>query len=193
MMERTATTLKPRASEGALNLRFRTRLVRSPFHGTLYESELTSQRALQPAEFGWCETLDTSACAPVLLSWSQHYKLLAQLVRLARAHIPDDPLLLLRHHAPNHVIPLPPELLAADVLLTDEPGIALAALHADDTRSVLTIEDDLRRDGCETGTNSVVLTLYRAPDEHCFAEFLRTTPFGVAANDLDPDTVERLP
>src|SRR5687767_15028159 len=98
-------------------LRFSRRLERSPFSGELYASELASLPSLLTAEHGQLAALEVRNPEPVLMAWSQHYRLLAELVSKARTHWDAPALLLVGHQAPNPIVPLPADLVASDVLL----------------------------------------------------------------------------
>lgn len=181
-------SILPAAAAGGL--RFSRRLERSPFSGKLYASELASLSSLVTAEYGQLAALEVCNPEPVLLAWSQYYRLLAELVSQARACWDAPAFVLVEHHAPNPIMPLPADLVAADVLLTHEPRSLADQLRRSGMSRLMLIEDDLRRDGHEPGRNVVSITMYGLADADVFLSYLRASAlarcgFEIAATDLE--------
>lgn len=185
-------SLVPARSDPAVaGWRFSRRLQRSPFAGELYAAELASLPTLLPHEYAQLADLELCCAEPVLLSWSQHYRLLAELVGLARTHWDAPSLLLVQHHAPNHIMPLPAELVAADVLLSHDPASLARQLRRSGATRLVVIEDELRRDGHETGRNVVSVSAYGMAGAPALLNLLRASPlarcgFAIEAEDLEP-------
>jgi hypothetical protein len=156
-------------------LRMSGRLCRSPFAGSLYGAELMTIARREPREYSATTDFEREHDAPVLLSCSQHYRLLGELIGAARSHIAGLELMIVQMPASNFVTPLPPELLADDVFLVHDPKPLAARVKANDHSRILTIEDSLRRDSYEVGMNEVSLAIHDSNAIADFAAFLRAT------------------
>jgi hypothetical protein len=156
-------------------LRYGGRFMRSPFAGSLYPAELMTLSRMTPKEYVASIVFEHMPAAPVLVSCSQHYALLAELVRDARRALPRISLAIVRVGAPNFAVPVPPDLLANDVLLAHDPTAMAVRVRAAGRANVLTIEDTLRRDGYEVGGNEISLTIYGADDLPAFVAFVRAS------------------
>jgi len=181
------------ATAVALGWRFRRRLRHSPYAGSLCASELASLPDLPAHEYAQLAALGGSKTEPVLLSWTQHYRLLAEFVRLARRQLGAAPsLLLVQHQAPNHVVPLPAELLAEDVLLTHDPAALARRLSRIGGPTLVVLEDDLRRDSHEGGLNEIAVSVYGAPGPELLLELLRASPLAACIGTIGVDELEPL-
>jgi hypothetical protein len=166
-----------RAQQNAFSsLRYSGRFVQSPFAGSLYAAELMTLPRVTPKEYASSLVFERVPVAPVLVSCSQHYRLLAELLRSARQYLPRMSLAIVRVGAPNFAVPVPPDLLAGDVFLAHDPTAMALRVRAAGRANVLTIEDTLRRDGHEVGANEFAVTIYGADDLPGFIAFARSTP-----------------
>jgi len=172
---------------------FRRRLRHSPYAGSLCPSELASLPDLPAHEYAQLAQLGGTKTEPVLLSWTQHYRLLAEFVRLARQQLGAAPLLLLvQHQAPNHVVPLPAELLAEDVLLTHDPAPLAQRLARIGGPTLVVLEDDLRRDSHEGGANEIAVSVYGAPGPEALLDLLRASPLRACIGEIGVNDLEAL-
>jgi hypothetical protein len=156
------------------SLRYSGRFERSPFAGSIYAAELMHLPRSKPQEYVNSIVFEREATAPVLVSCTQHYQVLLELVRGAKQFLPHVSLIVVRITAPNFAVPVPPDLLATDVLLAHDPTAVAVRVRAGGRSNVLTIEDTLRRDGHEVGDNEVSLTIYGADDFPAFIAFVRS-------------------
>jgi hypothetical protein len=156
------------------SLRYSGRFERSPFAGTIYAAELMNLPRSKPQEYLNSIVFERESAAPVLVSCTQHYQVLLELVRGAKQFLPQVSLIVVRITAPNFAVPVPPDLLATDVLLAHDPTAIAVRVREGGRSNVLTIEDTLRRDGHEIGDNEVSLTIYGADDLPAFIAFARS-------------------
>jgi hypothetical protein len=162
---------------------------RSPLAGSYYPAELDYVPMTRPAEYAQgalFEQVGATPPAPVLVSLSQRYRILAELVRGLRAGIPGLSCVLVRVYGPDFNIALPADLLAADVLLVHDPVEALPSVLAAGRRNVAVIQQDLRADGPERGANTLTVALVQ-PDPDAalrFQAWVRECPLLQALEEL---------
>jgi hypothetical protein len=144
-------------------------LVRSPFAGALQQAELGMLVLSDPSEFREHANAEQHGQAPILLSPGQRYAWLAALVRGARERIPYLSTVLVRLTAPDFLVQLPADLLAADVLLVNDAAELVPRLVARGCKGIMVIDHQLRVDGFECGDNRLTLTVY---GEHLIADFI---------------------
>ncbi len=132
----------------------------SPFRDRLYKAELGVMPLHRPQEFENVIYFEYAATAPVLISPSQRYDILAGLVRQAKACMDGLQIILVRLCGPEFQIQLPAELLGDGVLLVHDPAPLAEELARSRPFGLLTIWQDLRTDGFDRGENRLVLTAY---------------------------------
>lgn len=103
------------------------------------------------SDYGALEEIANTSSTPVLLNYSQHYTLLADLVSEARDAF-NGVTIFARFSGP-YMLSLPKSLLAPDVFLGHDPHTWLAGVP--DPGPVLLISDHFRRDTIERGDNSL--------------------------------------
>jgi hypothetical protein len=141
-------------------VRLRGQLVRSPFAGKVYESELVAWPLARTHEYTSLCVFENASQYPILLSPGQRDLWLSGLVTAARRQIPNLSLSVIRMAGGQEQ--LMAELLDKDVLLTHEPAAAAARAVAAGRTGVLEVWQDLRTDGIEEGANNIVLTMHGA-------------------------------
>lgn len=146
---------------------------RSPLAGSYYPAELDCVPMTRPHEYAQGLLFEQPCAAPVLVSPSQRYQLLAELLRGLRVHVPGLSCALVSLYGPDFNVPLPAELLAADVLLVHDPMEALPAVLAAGHANVVVIQQDLRTDGPEHGHNRLAVSLWRPEPAEQAAAWLR--------------------
>lgn len=134
----------------------------SPLAGSYYPAELDCVPMTRPHEYAQGLLFEQPCAAPVLVSPSQRYQILAELLRGLRAHVPELSCALVSLYGPDFNVPLPAALLAADVLLVHDPMEALPSVLAAGHANVVVIQQDLRTDGPEHGHNRLAVSLWRA-------------------------------
>ncbi len=132
---------------------------KSPLAGTYAPAELQCVPMTRPCEYAQAALMEAPMAAPVLVSPSQRYRVLAELVRDLRQRVPGLSCVLVRVYGPDFNVPLPADLLAADVLLVHDPFAALQAVLAAGATNVAVIDQDLRADGPERGQNELAIAL----------------------------------
>ena len=150
------------------------RLVRSPFAGRAYESELKRWPLDRPHEYMSMTMFEKACQAPILLSPGQRNQWLAQVLAAAREYVPALSLTVIRIGGPQGQ--LPRELLDESVFLTHEPRPATLRALGSNHPAVMEIWQDIRTDGIVEGENRVVLTLFSAESVPDFLEFVRHAP-----------------
>jgi hypothetical protein len=123
-----------------------------------------------PHEYSAASSVEEYCSVPVLLSPSQRYTLLTELITTARKEIGGLKAILLRLCGPDFQLSLPVELLARDVLLTYDPDALVSRLNKVHAGGVLTIWQDLRVDTCAAGTNEISVAIH---DEDHIPQFMR--------------------
>lgn len=144
---------------------------RSPLAGAFVPAELECVPMTQPQEYAQASLFERPCAAPVLVSLSQRYQILAELVRGLRAHVGQPGCMLVRLYGPDFNVALPAELLEADVLLVHDPLAALPSVLAAGRDNIVLIEQSLRADGVEQGDNALAITLLRPADASSAAAF----------------------
>ena len=154
----------------------RGRFERSPFHGELYGAELSVLPLHKPSEFRHVNDFEQISNIPVILSPSQRYRLLADLVDGLVAAMPALRLCLVRLGAPDYRTQLPQRLLQAGVLLVHDPWLFLAALDLTAQDCVAVIWQELRTDSVEPGDNGMAITLIGAAGTEGLPTFAASSP-----------------
>ncbi len=144
------------------------RLVRSPYAGEVYESELFMWPVSEAREYRGLTMFETDNTLPILLSPSQRDRWLAELITAARRRLPGLRLTVLRMG--GAMAQLPAELLNQSVLLTHDPEPAAKRALSSGCAAVLSIWQDLRTDGIDDGENRMVMTVQGS---NCAADFIR--------------------
>jgi hypothetical protein len=163
----------------------------------LRKVELASIPMNEPHEFASVMQLEQPQPAPVLVSPSERYEILTALVRELRASIPEPGFIGVRLYGSEFGVPLPSELLAPDVLITQAPLRLVPALRRSGRRDIVVIHHDLRADGLEQGRNEIAVWLV-APTEPGmagFLDFIERNAFlqalhGVALDAIDEAALE---
>jgi hypothetical protein len=141
----------------------RGRFERSPFHGELSAAEMSMLPLHKPSEFWHVSDFEHISDVPVILSPSQRYRFLADLVDGLVVAIPSLRLSLIRLGAPDYRTQLPRRLLQADVLLSHDPWLFVPALDLAAKGCVAVIWQELRTDSVEPGDNGLAITIF-GPD-----------------------------
>ena len=160
-------------------------MVRSPSHGQAYRAELGVMPLYEAREFMNAVDFENDSTAPVLLSPTQRYALLADLVYAARHEIVDLSTIVVRLCGADFMIQLPSELLGEDVILTHDPDKMLPMLARSGREGVLLLWQSLRTDGYEVGTNEIRLTILGARSTPSFFEFVRNNEVLSSLEDLE--------
>jgi hypothetical protein len=143
-------------------------LVRSPFAGRLYPSELFKWPVSQVHEYRSLRVFEHDSRVPILVSPGQRDAWLAAVVMAARRAIPGLSLAVIRLLGAHGQ--LPAALLDTDVLLVHEPDAVVLRSIASGHSGVLSIWQDLRTDGIEAGSNEVTLSIH---GRECVQPFVR--------------------
>jgi hypothetical protein len=149
-------------------------LVRSPFAGKLYPSELFKWPVSQVHEYRSLRVFEHDSRVPILVSPGQRDAWLAALVIAARRAIPGLSLAVIRLVGAHGQ--LPAALLDADVLLVHEPDNTVSRSIASRRSGVLSIWQDLRTDAIEAGSNEVTLCIHGRGCVKPFVHFIRSDP-----------------
>lgn len=152
-------THEPRSRSNFDAARMTGRLVRSPFAGRVYRSNLLMGPLTRPSEYAAIAGLEHSA-TPVLLSPWQRDTWFVELLSAARKYMPALSLTVIRMGGRNPRVQLPRELLDDSVLLTHDPGPTTARMLTSGRSDVMEIWHDIRTDGMDRGENSIVMTVY---------------------------------
>lgn len=161
---------------------------RSPLAGTLYKAELEYVPMSRPNEYAQGTLLEHASEAPVIVSPSQRYRILAALVTTLREHIPGLSCTLVRLYGPDFNVQLPADLLCPDVLLVHQPLEALQSVFAAGRQNVVVVQQDLRADGPERGGNTLSVSLLAPSNPRDAFErfwlFTQNSPFMQALDGL---------
>jgi len=190
-------TIHPSVPQGAPGLRAGGVYQRSPLAGTCYEAELECVPMSTAQEYAQGMLFERPSEAPVIVSISQRNLILAELVRGLRGCVPDLSCILVRLYGPDFNIQLPIDLLAPDVLLVHDPLAMLPTLLATGRDNIAVVQQDLRADGTERGTNSLSVTLLRPTPVNTvlgsFSAWVRSNPLLQALDDLRLETFGQAP
>ena len=160
---------------------------KSPLAGTYALAELECVPMTRPHEYAQAALMEEPVLAPVLVSPSQRYRILAELLRDLRLRVPGLSCVLVRVFGPDFNVPLPADLLAADVLLVHDPLAALPAVLSSGAANVAVIDQDLRADGPERGHNQLTILLMNpqpaAAAQATLSAWLETSPLLRALDD----------
>lgn len=137
---------------------FTGRLERSPFPGRPVRAIAAPRPLRLPHDFAVVARFGRSRGTPVLLSYAEHFELLATVVARALACLPDLDVVLIRMRMPG-TGRLPPDLLREEVLLVEEVDAELERLGGAG-RSVLVIADRFLRNPQEQGDNGLTVGLH---------------------------------
>ncbi len=159
MSEHPDNVLPPRWPAGATGWCLSGMYRRSPLAGSYYPAELDCVPLTRPSEYAQGALMETPAEAPVLVSLSQRYRILGELVCGLREYVPGLGCVLVSVYGPDFNVPVPAALLAADVLLVHDPLAALPAVLAAGKTNIAAIVQDLRADGHEQGGNRLSVAL----------------------------------
>ena len=140
-------------------------MTRSPFSGGVYRAELGVMPLANPREYFDAHLFEKPVQAPVMICPSQRYAILAGLVVAARNHVPGLTVVCVRLCGPDFQVPLPADLLAADVLLTHAPTQIVPRLLQAGRRNVVTIHHGLRTDAIDLGRNEIEVALFKPTGE----------------------------
>jgi|HubBroStandDraft_1064217.scaffolds.fasta_scaffold05042_5 hypothetical protein len=174
------------------------RLQRSPFVGSLCAAELIAPPIALPSEYVTLRRCERHISAPVLMSLTQRYRLLADLAGAAKRHVPAISLTLVRVASPSYSVPMPAELLQPDVLPVLDPDALAPRLVAAGRSNIVAIADDIRCDSYELGANRISLALHRPSGDDvaaAFLAFLRSSPLPPCLTEVDimPDATPDFP
>jgi hypothetical protein len=170
-------SLRDQAARGGWKaVRVRGRLLQSPFAGQIYRAELGIMPLHGPGEFANTAVFEQESRSPILLCPSQRYVILSEIVREARARIPDLSVMLVRLCGPDFAVQLTADLLAEDVLLTHEPDLLVQRVLRSGRQGVLTVSHNLRTDGYEPGDNEIILGFYGQDSLGDFLDTLDQVP-----------------
>jgi hypothetical protein len=158
------------------------RFTRSPYSGILYEAEMSVLPLHKPSEFRHVQDFEQQT-TPVLLSPSQRYRFLADLISGVTQAVPQLTLSLVRLGAPDYKTQLPRRLLQPDVLLSHDPWLFLASLAANEDDCTLVVWQELLTDSVEPGENRLSLTLLGDSGTEAFLHFIDTSPLLSALGD----------
>lgn len=150
------------------------RLVRSPFAGRAYASELKRWPLDRPHEYTSMTVFEKACQAPIMLSPGQRNQWLVQLLAAARDFVPALSLTVIRMGGAQGQ--LPRELLDESVLLVHEPRPATLRALGSSLLAVMEIWQDIRTDGIVEGENRVVITLFSTEPVPGFLEFVLHAP-----------------
>ncbi|KQP41146.1 hypothetical protein ASF44_30355 [Pseudorhodoferax sp. Leaf274] len=137
----------------------------SPFPGACHEAQLGVMPLVRPHEYAEAMRFERPSRAPVLLSPSQRYLLLKNLVIEMRRSLPEISVFGVRLFGPDFNVQLPRELLSADVFITHAPLDLLPTLLESGTRNIVLIHHGLRADPIEQGDNELVIWLLASGPE----------------------------
>jgi hypothetical protein len=170
---------------------------RSPLAGSYCAAELECVPMTRAHEYAQGALMEQPAQAPVLVSPSQRYRILADLVCGLRANVPGLGCLLVRVYGPDFNVPLPADLLAADVLLVHDPLAALPVVLSARATNIALIDHDLRADGPERGSNRMSVALLQ-PDPAetvapIFAHWVRSNPMLQALSRTRFESIDARP
>lgn len=155
--------------------RFHGTVALSPFCDKVYRAELRVVRLITESDFRNMAAFEHEHRVPVLVSYSQHYEILRDIVITGKRMLPLLEYIIVRYRSP-YLVRLPGELLHAQVLLVDDPEPVVRRLLWAGTGEVLRVWDGLRRDSIERGTNKIEMTLYtRNYSRADFRRFLDAT------------------
>jgi hypothetical protein len=155
----TPSSMIPALPPGASGWRISGVYRRSPLAGSYYPAELECVPMTRPQEYAQAALFEQPCDAPVIVSLSQRLRILAELVRGLREHVPGLSCVLVRLYGPDFNVALPADLLAADVLLVHDPLEALPTVLAAERHNIALIQQDLRADGPERGHNALSVML----------------------------------
>lgn len=125
----------------------------------LRKVELASIPMTEPHEFASVAQFEQPQPAPVLVSPSERYAILATLVRELRAAMREPGFIGVRLYGSDFDVQLSADLLAPDVLATQAPLRLLPEVLRAGRRDLVVIHHDLRADGLEQGRNEVAVWL----------------------------------
>ncbi|HEX8584580.1 MAG TPA: hypothetical protein VF680_09235 [Allosphingosinicella sp.] len=165
------------------SLTFSGRFTRSPYCGTLYEAEMSVLPLHKPSEFRHVQDFEQRTSTPVLLSPSQRYRFLSELIAGVTQAVPQLTLSLVRLGAPDYKTQLPRRLLQPDVLLSHDPWLFLPSLAANENKCTLVVWQELLTDSVEPGDNRLSLTLLGESGTDAFLHYIDTAPLLSALGD----------
>lgn len=160
---------------------FRGQLTRNPFPNTPSKAQARMMPIECENDFDVFANLPASQ-APILLNFSEHFQLLAELVKSAQGIWPEHLSILLRISMPSGMR-LPAPMLEPNVLMTQEIEPELSKLKKA-SGHVLVIEDRFVRFQIERGDNDISLKLFSDSDgeQNRFNQWLAVLPqWGVEA------------
>lgn len=166
-------------------------MTRSPMQGTFYKAELAYIPMTRPEEYASIKMFEKPCEAPVLISPSQRYLILTNLVQELRQHVATISLIGVRLYGPDWNVQLPADLLAIDVLLTPAPLDLVDGLRQAGRKDIVIIQHELRADGVEQGDNKLAVWLL-APSAEGLNGFLRFSQSNACLRSLSDFTIERV-
>jgi hypothetical protein len=111
--------------------------------------------------------------SPVLLGYAQYYEVMARIAVAARELTLDAPILF--EVARPLGVPLPEDLLGADVMIVDRAAHELAFWREHATRGVLMVRVRLLREALDYGDNTLELQLHsRCHDDDALARLIES-------------------
>ena len=140
----------------------RTVIRRAPYAGSACKSELDVIPLTKAHEYESLRRFERPGQAPVLVSPSQRYRLVSQVLAGVRAQVAELGPIAIRLSGSDFNVQLGPELLAADVLLCEWPLEIVPVLVRARHRNIVAICQDLRADGLDLGNNALDVFLFAA-------------------------------
>ncbi len=137
----------------------RGKLSASPFRGDFYAAERRPMPLFCEEDYAATLAFGDQWREPVHVTYSQHYALLDDVVRVAMALVPGLTACVLRYTS-SYVIPLPGRLLEPDVFLTHDPHRIAAWLRSHHHGGVLVVDEQIRRCASDCGDNSICFAHY---------------------------------
>jgi len=174
----------------APRLRFSARLSRNPEAGSFQRADSWFSRLACEREYDLFTSLEPAECGRVLISRSQHYRLLGELVADTSRAFPSATCIVVRFLEPTLLsIPLP--LLDPRVMLAHDAR-SVVALHQPLARDalILTIEDRFRRDNSELNDDSIEICAWGHCGVSAFERYVRATRLFAALADIRFSCVE---